>query len=225
MISTIRHIEVFDPEQHPGRIDIIGAGATGSKVALELAKLGLTDIHVWDDDDVAEHNIANQAYRIDHIGKPKVGALYEIIKASTGTEITIHCQKCDGSEEFGETVFLLTDTMESRKAIFEGAIKMKMRTKLMVETRMGVDDMRVYAINPVDVAHVDGWEETLYDDDVAEVSACGASISVGATATTLAGIAVWTFIAWHTGGDVDNETIMSLRPISAIARKFEFSLV
>lgn len=227
MIDPIRHIDVFSPDAFgKRRVDVIGAGATGSRVALSLAKLGLENIHVWDFDKIEVHNVANQVYGNDDLGKLKVEALRDLIKRQTGTEIQIHAERVDGSQELGAVVFLLTDTMASRKEIFSRALKFKLRTKLVIETRMGADQGRVYAFNPCKRPEVQGWEETLYDDSVAEVSACGTSVSVGPTADFLAGLAVWQLIRWFAveqgrEDELDHELIFTLRPMLIMPRRFE----
>ena len=226
MIDAIRHMSVFDPATFNERIDVIGCGATGSHIVLSLAKLGIQDIHVWDFDEVEEHNIANQAFGNDHIGQPKVEAMHSIVKELTGTDITIHNEAVDGSQSLGEYVLLLTDTMASRKEIFEKGIKFKPFIKLLVETRMGSDNGRVYAFNNAMMAHVTAWEETLYSDEEAEVSACGTSITVGPTAETICGLAVWQFIKFYhwldngEGEEPENEILFSLRPLTFITRQF-----
>jgi molybdopterin/thiamine biosynthesis adenylyltransferase len=225
MIDPLRHLSVFSPHAFGAkRVDVIGAGATGSRIALDLAKLGVENIHVWDFDQVEEHNVANQAFGLEHIGLLKVEALVALVQAATGTKIHAHAERVDGSQILGEIVFLLTDTMESRKEIWNGALKFKLR-KLLVETRMGADSGRVYALNPNKPGHIKAYEATLYADDEAEVSACGASVSVGPTAEIIAGLATWQMIRWFAveqGGedDLDNEIIFSLRPMTTISRRF-----
>lgn len=227
-IDISRHIDVFSRDTFGNkRIDVIGAGATGSRIVLALAKLGLENIHVWDFDKVEAHNIANQAYSQSDIGAFKVDALAALVKAHTGLQIHTHNERVDGTQALGDVVFLLTDSMASRKEIWEKGIRYKMRTKLMIETRMGSDQGRVHTIVPTKPTHVKGWESTLYSDEVAEVSACGASVSVGPTAEFISGLAVWQFIRWHaieqgkTPNDVlDNEIIFFLRPPLFTQRQF-----
>lgn len=225
-IDPSRHLSVFSPSAFGSRrVDVIGAGATGSRVALSLAKLGVENLHVWDFDHVEEHNVANQAFGLSDVASLKVEALARLVNAQTGLEINTHPEKVDGSQPLGEVVFLLTDTMASRKAIWDGALKFKLRTKVVIETRMGADSGRVYTVNPNSPKHIRAWEETLCGDDVAEVSACGASVSVGPTAEVIAGLAVWQFIRWFTtenGGEekLDNEILLSLRPVVTLARSF-----
>lgn len=227
MIDPLRHMEVFSPDAFGNRrVDVIGAGATGSKVVLSLAKLGIQNIHVWDFDKVEPHNIANQVFGNDDVGKLKVDALKEIVQRQTGTVIHTHAERVDGTQELGAVVFLLTDTMASRKEIWTKGLKFKLRTKLMIETRMGADSGRVYTINPSKLPEVKGWESTLYDDKVAETSACGATTSVGPTAGFLSELAVWQLIRWFSieegrEDELDHEIVFSLRPMLTMNRQFE----
>ena len=224
MIEPLRHMSVFSPQRFGDKeINVIGAGATGSKLVMELAKLGCENIHVWDFDTIESHNIANQLFGNQHIGMPKVEALQSIVKEYTGTEITIHNEEVVDQPLSG-IVFLLTDTMSSRKEIWENCIKFKLAIELMVETRMGVDNGRIYTINPKSLEEIKMWENTLVDDDVAEVSSCGSSISVGPTSSILAGWAVWQMIRWHdilSGQSEDmleHEIIFALRSTYTMSR-------
>jgi len=223
MIDAIRHVDVFDPATfREKRIDVLGGGATGSRVVLELAKLGLDSIHVWDGDAIESHNIANQVFGVRHIGQPKATALAALVNEQVGHDVVIaHPSFCDGTEKFGDVVFLLIDTMKGRKAIFKGAIKLKVWTKLLIETRMGVDEGRLYSINPMMPNHISKWEETLYDDEEAAGSACGSQVTVGSTAAILAGMAVWAMISWHQGKPMPNEILVYPRhPTCNIVRNF-----
>lgn len=225
-IDPLRHLSVFSLHAFgTRRVDVIGAGATGSRIVLSLAKLGVENIHVWDFDKVEEHNVANQAFGLEHVGLLKVDALAQLVRAATGAEITVHSEKVDGTQTLGDIVFLLTDTMSSRKEIWNGCLKYKLRTSLMIETRMGADSGRVYAVDPNKPDHIRAWEEALYEDAETEVSACGASVSVGPTAEVISGLAVWQLIRWFSieqgaEDEMENETIFSLRPMVTLCRKF-----
>lgn len=225
-LETMRHLDVFSAHAFgTKRVDIIGCGATGSRITLSLAKLGVENIHVWDFDKIEDHNIPNQVFGLSDIGHLKGEALADIVKSATGTKIIFHNERVDGTQPLGEVVFILTDTMYSRKAIWEGTLKFKLRTKLVIETRMGADSGRIYSLNPNKPAHIKAWEETLYDDSEAEVSACGSSTSVGPTAEIISGLAVWQLIRWFAieqGGDdnLENEVIFSVKPSFMMSRKF-----
>lgn len=224
LVDTMRHIKVFDPSGLKDcRIDIIGVGATGSRIALSLAKLGLQDIHIWDFDIVESHNIANQAFGLPDVGRPKVEALADLIKLQTGLAVTQHNERVTGRTSLGNIVFLLTDSMASRKEIWEGAIRFKAHIQVMIETRMGVDEGRVYNIRPTIPADTDFWASTLCEDKEAAVSVCGSSISVGPTAELVSAMASWTLLNWWEWRSKDaprpaREVIFSTRPATIMSR-------
>lgn len=218
-LDLTRHLELIDPHYFEEPITIIGAGATGSWLALSLAKLGLTNITVYDFDVVESHNIPNQAYSISQIGQPKVNALYDIIYNTTGTKINVKNEKYTNQRLTG-IVFLMVDSMAERKRIWETSIKLKSQIKLMIEPRMGLDVGRIYNVNPLDMEQIRRYEETLYSDDVAEVSACGASMTV---ITTALGIASWcgrSLINWHNKEELDNEILIDFKYNNIITTKW-----
>ena len=45
-----RQVNIFKPDEFNTPVHVIGVGATGSWLAPSLAKLGVKNIHVWDDD-------------------------------------------------------------------------------------------------------------------------------------------------------------------------------
>lgn len=209
-LSLIRHQMIFDASRINPPIHIIGAGATGSRLWLALVELGLTNIAVYDFDRVESHNLANQIYTAADVGMYKVYALARYYALKTGTppgptmrfnNIKVDKNLTDLTSIEG-IVFLLTDTMASRKEIFEHLIPDANTTKvfLMIETRMASSYGNVFCVNPFDPDQRQAWLNSLVDDDAetTEVSACGASISVGPTASIIANLAVWQMINFLT---------------------------
>jgi len=192
-----RQLGLFDPEEFKGTsISIIGAGATGSHVALNLAQMGIGykgngEIKVFDFDTIESHNIQNQAFWPKHVGMKKVTALADMLKERFDVDIEPYDMRVvDQKEVQSNYVFLLTDTMSSRGEIMDKAMKYSIGTDLVIETRMGLEDGRVYAFNPNDRTALKAWKDTLYSDDEAEVSLCGTSASIVNTAQFITSIAV-----------------------------------
>lgn len=229
-LNTARHNKVFDPENLASvNIDVIGAGATGSEIVLQLAKLGLTKIRVFDHDTVEAHNIANQLYGVEDIGKLKTEALKEIIQRVTGAEINIVSDKAFPTTRLDGIVFLLTDDMESREAVFKGALNMRPNIKRVFETRIGLFDSRIYHFNPCDLNHSKKWLATLCSsDEVVEESGCGSRQTIAATIKATAGVAISRFMdifgnKSQEGGiinEVDHEVFLSLNPLAMMKRTF-----
>jgi len=197
-MDYIRQLGLINPKNIKNKsVSVIGVGATGSHVALYLSQLGWGNtaqeqgvLKAFDDDIIEEHNLCNQIYEPAHVGKPKVVALNEIIKRKCNFEIETHKEIVTDQKSVQSTyVFILTDTMASRKEIFDKCLKFSFNTDLVIETRMGLRDGRVYAFNPHDGDQVEEWKKTLYSDEEANVSACGASASIITTTTFLASLA------------------------------------
>lgn len=226
-IDPVRHLSYFSPHAFGARrVDVIGAGATGKPVIEHLAYNGVENIHIHDFDTVNEENLAPQHFAERDIGLLKVEAIARSLKERVGATIHTHADRVDGSQQLGEIVFLLTDTMSSRKEIFEKGLKLKMRTRLVIETRTTIDAGRIYAFNPNLLSHIRGWEDTLYtDDEVQDRTACGTSPSISTTAGVIAGLAGNQMIRWFNieqGQDdiLENEVIIGLRSMAMITRQF-----
>jgi molybdopterin/thiamine biosynthesis adenylyltransferase len=220
MIDISRHRELFNPENFNIPINIIGAGATGSWLALGLAKLGLSNITVWDFDSIEEHNIANQAYNVGSVGQKKVAALANMIIEATGTSINIHPVKFINQRLSG-IIFLMVDSMDTRRSIWANSIKMKPAIKLLIEPRMGLDVGRVYNVNPCNLTHIKEYENTYYDDDVAEVSACGNSMTVISTALSIASWCIRQLINYNNDIELDNEILIDFKFNNIVTTKWE----
>ena len=197
MVNTSRHYSIFDPVTWgKRRIDVIGVGATGSRVAMSLAKLGVQNLHVWDDDVVEEHNIANQAYRacLD-LEDTKVDAIATMIADAADLRVVKHPHRWERGMPLGPVVFCMVDSMAARQAVFED-VRHRPSVKLVLDSRMGADTGHLFTYSPHDSDSLRYYEESLYSDDdaITEVSACGTSISVGPTADIIAGLLVWRFM-------------------------------
>jgi molybdopterin/thiamine biosynthesis adenylyltransferase len=204
-IDISRHESVFNPNACTVPINIIGAGATGSHVFASLVNLGVTNIKIFDDDVVMPHNLANQIYLKEDIGKPKVTGCANYFSRKLGVEtlpnsMNFWQQKVspkiagEGDTFSNSVVFLLTDTMDSRRDIFKRLIKRETPPLLIIETRMASTHGNIFTINPFDRDACTQWLRTLVDDndeDTIELSPCGTTLSVGTTASLIANYAVW----------------------------------
>ncbi|MBI4438144.1 ThiF family adenylyltransferase [Candidatus Uhrbacteria bacterium] len=227
MINIARHHTVFDPRTFAGnRVDVIGVGALGSRLTLELARLGIDGIHVWDPDTVSDVNLGNQAFAKQDVGVKKVHALARLVKEHTGAALVTHEEACQGEQELGEVIFLMTDSLASRREVFQAAIRFNLTTKRLIEARLGIDQGRAYSLDPNQGTEVEAYARTLNGVAKAAVNSCGSPISVGATAGTAVSIATWMFIRWwareqdKTTDELENEVIFALRPVMVTSRSF-----
>ena len=175
-----RHISVFNPTAVKDDIHIIGVGATGSFVAMMLARMGVPVINIYDFDDVEIHNIPNQYYDTGDLGKLKAEALADKLRL-INPDITVNVGKeavtPEDVSKMSGYLFSLVDSMKVRKELWEAA---KATTNLINvwESRLGSDQARVYSLPIEEGLNYARYEQDFYDDDNAEVSACGTSITV-----------------------------------------------
>lgn len=203
-----RQVNVLNPEEFNTKINIIGAGATGSWVAFSLAKMGLSNLHIYDFDEVGMHNLPNQMFGVRDIDRNKALSIRNIIKLFTGFTVNARNEKVDGSVPLQGIVFMLTDTMKSRKDIYNRAIKNNPSIDLLIETRMDLRGGRIYVVDPKNREQTKMYEQTFYSDDEAEVSACGVSQTVLPSALAITSHAIWKLLNYINGEIVYNETIL-----------------
>jgi len=216
-----RQLKEFNPEDFKLPVHVIGCGATGSWVAMILAKLGVKDIHIWDFDIVEEHNIPNQLFAMSDIGKLKTDACMEnMLRCSALEKVTVHYERADKDSMLSGIVFLLTDTMKSRDEIFRKCLKNNLAVPLFIETRTCLEGGRVYALNPSNKSQCTEYAKTLYTDEESAVSECGTSQSMAPTSALISSLAVWQMVKWHKDVEIDNEVLIDAKYNTFLARKF-----
>jgi len=174
-------------------VTIIGAGAIGSSVALWCAKLGLTDISVWDHDTVAIENVSCQLYGRAHIGMAKVDALKQIVRElSNGTEIKAHNSMWFPDPNLTKGIVVLAvDCMETREKIFKKIGEDHFGVTLVIDSRMGAETALMYAMRPHDTRDRESYKKTLYKNEDAVQEPCTGK-ATGYTSTLLSGWVVKT---------------------------------
>lgn len=110
---------IFNPSNFGWPVHVIGCGGIGAALIHELTKLGIPELHIWDDDEVEEHNIPAQTiYRPSDVGKLKVVAAYEFLERQ---EVTQTCRVIGHAERVSEsTRNLECQSMEPRGATLSG---------------------------------------------------------------------------------------------------------
>lgn len=148
-----------DMDKH---IVVVGAGGIGSFTTLTLAKMGFTNISVYDFDKVEEHNLPNQFFRVTDIGKYKTEALIDLVHSFTGTEIIGYADRFIGSDVARQHPCVLiaaVDSMAVRKEIYDGWTGS--RCPFLIDGRMGGDQAEVYSVTRGNEA---AYEARLWDD-------------------------------------------------------------
>ena len=168
--------------------------------------MGMLNVTMWDFDKIEPHNIPNQIYTNEMIGWNKTAAMQHMVKEATGLSYDIK-GKWNGQKLEG-LVFSCVDSMKARKDILES-----MGKGLFIETRMGVYHGQIYTINPKKKGDVKFWHSYYTSDDVVEEkSACGTSLTIGATANMIASYAVWQGIKYMNKEKLTKGITVSVKP-------------
>lgn len=208
--------EYFQPEKVDSRIHIVGCGSVGATIAENLIRLGLTNITLWDMDVVSPHNLANQIFRQQDIGRPKVEALYDIL-FELNPEVKDGIKLCpDGwsGQRLSGYVFLCVDNIELRRQIVEKHFD-NPYIKAMLDFRTLLEAAQHYAadwsdrkmkedfLNSMNFSHDEAKSET-------PVSACGVTLGVAPTVRAICALGVANFVNYIKGNGLKKLIILDV---------------
>ncbi len=170
------------------KVTVIGVGAIGRQVALQLAAMGVQHLQLIDDDKVEESNIASQGYKEKDLGLHKVECTgLECIAINSEIKIGVYPQKFDDKIKVGETVFCCVDRITVRREIWE-ALNAKVR--FFCDGRMAAESLRVLTVyNPESSVH---YPTTLFSQEEAFQGRCTAKTTIYC-ANVISGIMVAQF--------------------------------
>lgn len=156
-------------------VEVIGVGAVGRQVALQLASMGIPRIKIIDFDEVETVNLSPQGFREKDLGKKKVDAVADVMK-DANSEIEI--LKVNG--RFRKTqitqnaiVFVCVDDMDVRKLIFDAY---KGKCTLLVDGRMSGEVMRVFSV--FDDLSAEKYDKGLFSQSEAFQGRCTARSTI-----------------------------------------------
>lgn len=208
MISgrDVRQQELVPPDKlAETRATVVGVGAIGRQVALQLAAIGVPKLSVIDFDTVAVENLAAQGFYETDLAKPKVDAVADICRLiNSGIEVTTACSKFKSSQFTGGVLFCCADGIETKTSIFN---RVKGRADLFVDGRMSAEYMRVFTA--YDESSRKHYETTLFSSAEAFQDRCTAKTTIYC-ANIAAGLMVAQFAQWLRGCDIDKEIDLNL---------------
>lgn len=194
-----KSLEFFDPKKVRGRCHIIGCGSIGSNVAELLARYGIESIVLYDFDIVESHNIANQLYTEEDVGKPKTEALASLLyKINPKLKKTLKIRGKYENNILDDYVFMCVDSVEVRQNIVN-TNRMNPTVKAVFDFRTTLYEGQCYfadwtkkrdkdsLITSLDFTHEEALANT-------PVSACGFELSVSPVVkmTSLMGVVNFT---------------------------------
>lgn len=216
-LTYMRQLDWFDPDQAKARVTIVGAGGIGSFTAFALAKLGVQHLDLVDFDTVEDHNVPNQLFRFEDIGKPKVNAVIDqlLLHAGVKCQAVGHNQNLGDGVPIGDVVISALDSMEARAALWE-QVKGKFACKRFLDGRLAGEQIVLYSAIPFDPDDIAGYEATLHSDDEGLEMPCTrrSIIDVGFSIASLMTRAVRRHYA---GLDVENTVVLNQETLELIS--------
>lgn len=153
---------------------IIGVGAIGRQVALQLSAMGIPWLQMIDHDKVEWSNLASQGYLEGDMGKLKVNATLELCwRINTATQIQAVPDRFHRSMEIGNVVFCAVDRIDVRRLIWESV---KDRVNFYCDGRMSAEVLRV--LTACDFESRKHYPTTLFNSDEAFVGPCTAKTTI-----------------------------------------------
>ena len=184
---------------------VIGVGAIGRQVALQLAAMGLKWLQLWDFDLVEESNLASQGYLENDLGRPKVHATADLAQ-QMNHQLEVHeiKDRFRRSMEIGNVVFACVDAIDTRRLIWEAA---KDRISCFVDGRMSAEVLRILTVgDPVSRKH---YPTTLFTASEAYTGPCAAKTTIYC-ANIAAGFMLAQFTKWLRNLPIDSDIQVNL---------------
>jgi hypothetical protein len=184
---------------------LIGAGAIGRQVALQLAAIGIRQLQLVDFDKVEITNLTTQGYWRDDIGQTKVQATAAAI-ARIDASITVEaiCDRFRPRFPLGGVVFCCVDRIETRAVIWRTAREC---CHFWTDGRMLGEAIRVLVAADADSRQY--YPTTLFSSADAQRGSCTARSTIYAAAIA-GGLMVHQFTRWLRGLRIDRDTSVNL---------------
>lgn len=184
---------------------VIGVGAIGRQVALQLAAVGIPRLQLVDFDMVDLSNVTTQGYWADDVGRLKVEATAAAIR-HLDPAIAVECvpDRYRPRMQIGEAVFCTVDSITARAAIWRSAGS---KCQFWADGRMLGEVIRVLAV--AESIGREHYPTTLFAQSEAQPGRCAARSTIYA-ASIAAGLMVHQFTRWLRGMPVDRDTSLNL---------------
>lgn len=184
---------------------VVGVGAVGRQVALQLAAMGARSLQLIDFDSVEVSNVTTQGYLASDVGRTKVDATAEAVKRiDPSIDLELVCDRYRPKLRVGEAVFACVDSISARAAIWRSA---GARCGFWADGRMLGEVIRVLAV--ADGVGRDHYPTTLFRQSEAQPGRCTAHGTIYA-AGIAAGLMLHQFARWLRGQPVDADSSLNL---------------
>lgn len=184
---------------------VIGVGAIGRQVALQLAAMGVPKLQLIDHDVVETVNLGTQAYCADDVGRPKVHATADLAhQLNPAIEIEAIAGRYAKSQSVQTATFCCVDSIQTRRHIFEAVHR---SAQVFIDGRMAAEALRVLTVcDPATAAH---YKTTLFDPAEAHREGCTQRSTIYC-ANVAAGFMVAQLARWLRGLPPERDVSLNL---------------
>lgn len=185
---------------------VVGVGAIGRQVALQLAAIGVPQAKLIDFDEVEGHNVTTQGFRHQEVGQPKVLAVAEAMKQlDPGIRVqALQVRFSPAHLRQAQPVFCCVDSIETREVIWRAA---QSDCPFWADGRMLGEVLRVLAVS--DAKGAARYPETLFSEAEAEPGRCTSRSTIYA-ASIAAALMIHQFTRYLRGMPVVFDTMLNL---------------
>jgi sulfur carrier protein ThiS adenylyltransferase len=156
------------------KVTVVGVGAIGRQVAIQLTAIGVPHLQLIDFDHVEISNLATQGYMQKDLQRPKVDAIEEFIRQiNNDLHVEVLLDRFKRSTAVGNCVFNCVDSIVTRKLIWD-AIKDKVN--FYCDGRMSAEVLRVITACDENSRHY--YPQTLFTAEQAQAGPCTAKTTI-----------------------------------------------
>lgn len=199
-------VKIFDPKTWGWPVHLIGAGGINNLVGPILAKMGISELHVWDDDRLEIRNCPTEvAYSYSMIGEFKTAAMADMIYhlMPNSVEFYQHIERVSAETKLKGVVVSGVDSMAARKEIWQCVQNNFVDVPLYIDARSAGEEIAIFAFRPTDFEFANFYQDDwLYDDTESLRLECGAR-NIGYISAYLAAEISRIITRFHRGLPID----------------------
>ena len=153
---------------------VIGVGAIGRQVAIQLTAIGVPHLQLIDFDSVEISNLASQGFMHKDLKRPKVDVTAEFVREMNNDLIVeVIFERFKRSTPVGNCVFACVDSIVVRKLIWEAV---KDKVAFYCDGRMSAEVLRI--ITACDEKSREYYPQTLFTAEQAHAGPCTAKTTI-----------------------------------------------
>jgi len=153
---------------------VIGIGAIGRQVAIQLTAIGVPVLQLVDFDHVDLSNLTTQGYMHKDLKRPKVDVTAEFCREiNYDLQVEVILDRFKRTTPVGNCVFVCVDKIDARKHIWDAV---KDKVNFFVDGRMSAEVLRV--ITACDEKSREYYPQTLFTPTEAHAGPCTAKSTI-----------------------------------------------